>query len=198
MTTSPDAPVTLARLEEILAGCEGVTPGPWIGMDQLEVAYGLKSWEVRQVDAEPSNKHFWPERICTSPEGVHRIGPNPNAAHIARLDPQTVAAIVTELIARRATPSPALLDRACAVEREACAEIAEAHVFDDHALAQATEYGVGVHETAKEIAHAIRARSQQDENARQKVMRLVQDAIALAPAAGLYVGVTIKEARDAK
>jgi hypothetical protein len=45
-------------------------------------------------------------------------------------------------------------------EREACARIADEHVFDAHELAQATQYGVGVHETAQLIAHAIRARKE--------------------------------------
>lgn len=40
-------------------------------------------------------------------------------------------------------------------ERTRCDEIAKAHMFDEHELAQATEYGRAVHETAGLINHAI-------------------------------------------
>lgn len=47
--------------------------------------------------------------------------------------------------------------RAILAERERCAQIADQQVFDDHALAQATEFGRGCHETATRIAAAIRS-----------------------------------------
>lgn len=42
-------------------------------------------------------------------------------------------------------------------ERRRCAEVAGEHVFDEHELAQATEYGIAVHETASIIKYAILA-----------------------------------------
>lgn len=98
------------KLREILAGCEGVTPGPW---------YTTRSPWFRSDDGV----------LCGSPDGniAYMIadcddGFNPrdeytgpfelgnkdaDAAHIARLDPQTVASIITELLARRTAIEPA-------------------------------------------------------------------------------------------
>lgn len=44
------------------------------------------------------------------------------------------------------------------IERERCYQIAAEHLFDEHELAQATEYGHAVHETAGLILSAIRGK----------------------------------------
>lgn len=55
---------------------------------------------------------------------------------------------------------------ACAImaatlaEREACAKVADEYVWDEHALAQATEIGNAVHYQSVEIAAAIRKRGE--------------------------------------
>jgi hypothetical protein len=75
-------------LRDILAGCEGVAPGPW------------------ERRADPSHydsvtdiyaQGFIIAQTC----GKSFDGMEARAAHIARLDPQTIASIVSELIARR-------------------------------------------------------------------------------------------------
>lgn len=45
-------------------------------------------------------------------------------------------------------------------EREACAAVADEYVWDDHALAQATDIGRAVHHQSVEIAAAIRQRGE--------------------------------------
>ncbi|HEY8359485.1 MAG TPA: hypothetical protein VIL30_18700 [Ramlibacter sp.] len=45
-----------------------------------------------------------------------------------------------------------------AEEREACAALADEYVWNDHALAQATDIGRAVHHQSVEIATAIRKR----------------------------------------
>ena len=77
--------LTTEQVEEILAGCEGVTPGPWriSGLDADQhiaapygddgIAFVSIAWEMR----------------------------DPELRHIARLDPQTVASLATELLALR-------------------------------------------------------------------------------------------------
>ncbi len=50
-----------------------------------------------------------------------------------------------------------VIARAVMAERERCAKIADEGVFDEHALAQATEQGVGYHNAASIIASAIRS-----------------------------------------
>lgn len=42
-------------------------------------------------------------------------------------------------------------------ERKRCADVARERVFDDHALAQATDVGRGCHLAASEIVEAIEA-----------------------------------------
>lgn len=82
--------LTNERLEEILAGCEGVTPGPWV--------YGAK-YLCRKTDTDASDY----ERLAQClPGEFDGDGWNTNAAHIARLDPATVRAMVVELLALRA------------------------------------------------------------------------------------------------
>jgi hypothetical protein len=68
------------RLRQIIAGCEGVTPGRWAV---------LRLMSSMIVTASRS-------RICQ----ISRWD-EANARHIARLDPQTVTAICEELLSRR-------------------------------------------------------------------------------------------------
>jgi hypothetical protein len=94
-------------LRDILAGCEGVTPGPW------------------ERRADPSHydsvtdiyaQGFIIAQTC----GKSFDGMEARAAHIARLDPQTIASIVSELIARREAdePSDAAINAAAKYLRE--------------------------------------------------------------------------------
>lgn len=52
--------------------------------------------------------------------------------------------------------SKAAEERGRAAERERCAKVADQYVWDDHALAQATDIGRAVHYQSVEIASAIR------------------------------------------
>ncbi len=77
------------RVEEIIAGCEGVTPGPW-------------TYEVQPFGSAIAKDS---RCIATAHYNLAIIGtllPHAeNASHIARLDPQTAASLATELLALR-------------------------------------------------------------------------------------------------
>jgi hypothetical protein len=89
-TVSEDVKLGDDKLREILAGCEGVTPGPW------EAGH---HWVfVPPEDAANNPSKALRDILRRVPE----VELQPNAEHIARLDPQTVASIVTELLERRA------------------------------------------------------------------------------------------------
>lgn len=75
------ASLTTEQVEEILAGCKGVTPGPWTFTGLEMTANGLKI-----VDC------LWGSKTS---DGVATY------RHIARLDPQTVSSLATELLALR-------------------------------------------------------------------------------------------------
>jgi len=84
------------KLAEIIKGCEGVTPGPWMVRDHC-VFTKEPGRCVARLDW-----HIRDERD------------DANAAHIARLDPQTVLSLLTELQRRREAEAGALkhaLDR---------------------------------------------------------------------------------------
>lgn len=76
--------LTTEQVEELLAGCEGATPGPWGEGDKWVFA--------SPRDGNPSSAL---ENILRNEEA------QANAAHIARLDPQTVASLATELLVLR-------------------------------------------------------------------------------------------------
>lgn len=82
--------ISTERLREILAGTEGVTPGPYHGGGFA-------------VYADTHSRH----RVCVLHTGVvgnppsHAPTDEINAAHFRRLDPDTVKALVTELLALR-------------------------------------------------------------------------------------------------
>jgi len=86
--------LTDEQVEEILEGCEGVTPGPWFDENPGDdVTLGWVN------DSDPLNDGgslatTW---AAGRPVGEGKI----NAAHIARLDPQTVSSLATELLALR-------------------------------------------------------------------------------------------------
>jgi hypothetical protein len=104
-TVSEDVKLDDGKLREILAGCEGVTPGPWrhhvpdkgyctdyVLSDAPEVAPDQEH-RFRNLVAETDIQH--------APAGEPQRFTQ-NAQHIARLDPATVASIVTELLEARA------------------------------------------------------------------------------------------------
>ncbi len=80
-------------LAELLAGTEGVTPGPW-----KHRRYRLKP-TINEVEGSRKPAVVpWPGFDDSSrPEREHAK----NAAHIARCDPDTIRSLVTELIAYR-------------------------------------------------------------------------------------------------
>lgn len=75
------------KLREIIAGCDGVTPGPW-ATDDPWIVYSAADGDILYLADT--------EDLDTSDEQMVI-----DAAHIARLDPQTVTAICEELLARR-------------------------------------------------------------------------------------------------
>lgn len=99
------------RLREILDGCEGVTPGPWITDDP---------WIV-------STKEGVRYLASTSGLDTTTLQSDIDAAHIARLDPQTVASIVRELLSLRHSSEEearyVLMDRS--LVEAACSELRE-------------------------------------------------------------------------
>ena len=92
--------ITLAQLSEIEAGCDGVTPGPWLPISSVEFlgkpgdGIEMLRCEIRQVDASPNDKHSWPFRVCKTVEGQFANADKLNFEHIARLDPATVRELV--------------------------------------------------------------------------------------------------------
>jgi hypothetical protein len=88
-TVSEDVKLDDDKLREILAGCEGVTPGPW------ERRADHSHYDsVTDIYAQG----FLIAQTC----GKSFDGMEARAAHIARLDPATVASIITELLELRA------------------------------------------------------------------------------------------------
>lgn len=77
--------VTDERLAEIIKGCEGVTPGPWGEGDKWVFA------SPRSGNPSHALEHIFRNEEAQA-----------NAAHVARLDPQTVLSLLTELQHRRA------------------------------------------------------------------------------------------------
>lgn len=126
---SPSDRIDDDRLREILAGCEGVTPGPW----RCERFGNIQSNEC-------DGRHIVAESDLTW--GLNRNGAN--AAHIARLDPQTVASIVAELLETRAVLA--------LVAEEAGKDNAPLGRSDSFALARIRE-ALGLSRPTKEPAH---------------------------------------------
>jgi hypothetical protein len=78
-------------LLEIIEGCEGVTPGPWI-RHGVRRKIGTQDYLMVGPDGSP---------IAAFPTGFDPSDAFRDAAHLARLDPQTVHALATELLAAR-------------------------------------------------------------------------------------------------
>jgi hypothetical protein len=97
------------ELRAILDGLEGVTVGPWKAVCQPNFENGYTYTSVQPVNADPETmKHL---AMASGEYHVCRMTHTPlerkwqryahDAAHIARLDPDTVRSIVTELLDRR-------------------------------------------------------------------------------------------------
>lgn len=99
----PEAGVSDERLREIIAGTEGVTPGPWLNVNSIDQLEMLRCM-VRQVDSDPTDKHHWPFCVAQTVMGQFANADKANFDHIARLDPDTVKSIAQELLDRRASP----------------------------------------------------------------------------------------------
>lgn len=87
--------LTDERLYEILAGCEGVVPGPWhrpAASSAIEKALG---GPVGVVNSDAG-------LVVVAREGKELERYKVNLDHIARLDPETVSSLVTELLDARA------------------------------------------------------------------------------------------------
>lgn len=92
--TQPDR-LTDARVQEIIDGCEGVTPGPWLTVKNRETSgYG-------EPDTLPLLIESDDYALATVIGDVEELDWSANAAHIARLDPATVASAFRELLAFR-------------------------------------------------------------------------------------------------
>lgn len=75
-----------SRRRRIERGCEGVTPGPWEDYEHCWFRYG-----VRAVGDDYRDPLVIPTTYTQVKGGAKN---RPIAAHIARLDPQTVAELV--------------------------------------------------------------------------------------------------------
>jgi hypothetical protein len=99
-----EAGVSVERLREILAGCKDVTPGSW--RVPRKTPYILRDPGPFPGDAYGSVQigecGNWRDKELV-PFNMDRWMADAN--HIARLDPQTVASIVTELLALRTKES---------------------------------------------------------------------------------------------
>jgi len=86
------SPAGKQKLAEIVAGLDGVTPGPWLPIYTGDAAGSM--WEVRQKDTDPTNKHHWPARVAASVVGIRYTDNHPNADHFARCDPASIRSIL--------------------------------------------------------------------------------------------------------
>lgn len=113
MTDQKDTAVSTERLAEMLAGLEGVTPGPWGVWREPTFTQADAIRELTfQVESTP---------IADFAKAVYLLDANgkcpattgcgassaANADHIARCDPDTIRAILTELLSRRSTDGEA-------------------------------------------------------------------------------------------
>lgn len=87
-------------LRAILAGCEGVTTGPWANGLHYRQKTGDRDFAPIFANSAA------PIAMVPLSVGGYQDPEGPlNAAHIARLDPDTVRSIITELLARRSPPA---------------------------------------------------------------------------------------------
>jgi hypothetical protein len=109
-------------IAEVIAGCEGVTDGPWWPEPEYdETECGCSIIAATEHGELPGNPTRGQVAFVTEllPSKARRAVAN--AAHIARLDKQTVLAAFTELQRRRKAEA----GRADLVEREAAARAIE-------------------------------------------------------------------------
>lgn len=90
------------RLNEIIAGCDGVTPGPWMPASDLPAyaimaltAEGKGGHRVVQTPNQNNYRHFGPSN------GWDGISSYTNAKHIANCDPATIQSMAEELLELR-------------------------------------------------------------------------------------------------
>lgn len=86
------SPLTDEQLKDMLAGCSGVTPGPW----QREEPSEWSSVTETRVGA-PGDTLATLRWARNTSGNAHR-----DASHIARGDPQTISSLITELLELRA------------------------------------------------------------------------------------------------
>ena len=108
--------MTRAEIESILAGTKGVTPGPWHFVEENAGLMPDHGYGLLHGHPEPGSGG-WEKNLYisvgASTRATNALGegaPEANAAHIARLDPQTVSALCTALLES--------MDRVGAVEKQ--------------------------------------------------------------------------------
>ena len=84
-------------LQKLLAGCDGVQDGPWFTMT-----------ETRQGDRSQYEEiEIWSKAndvlVTTEVRRAHGDGGRRTMSHIARCDPDTIRALVAEVLATRPT-----------------------------------------------------------------------------------------------
>lgn len=99
--TNPER-ISDERLREILAGCEGVTPGPWWGEPHYdEMERGCAVIAATPHGPLPGNPTRGMLAFAVQVDPANAKVAEADAAHIARLDPDTVRSIITELLELR-------------------------------------------------------------------------------------------------
>ncbi len=136
MTTETDLPED--KLREIIAGCEGVTPGPWEadGVRNEGGSGRFESYHVLAVSLERYGKQ--PSLVDTlnsdcielledgdsESHSVWDEQGRKDTLHIARLDPATVSAMASELLRSRAALASIRAERDAAVAALKVADMA--------------------------------------------------------------------------
>lgn len=147
--------LTDEQLQAIREGCDGVTPGPWrrdaMGGSSTVLSKAkpprndtrIPTYGYRE-NGEHCLGYPWVDEDRTTRFDFVCFG-HDDAGHIARLDPETVRAMATELIERRAGDSAIV---------EACAKVVQN--FEDYGLIDGDSIG-DVQQRDLRIADAIRA-----------------------------------------
>lgn len=114
------------KLDEIIAGCAGVTPGPWVAYHDT----------CAQCEKNGTAEYG----ISQLPGGYHApFGEKADAEHIARLDPATVLSMGARIKAQDAELARLRADRAGFVEE--CARICDDEADRRFANARAVDAG---------------------------------------------------------
>lgn len=88
MTTQTER-VSDEKLQAMLAGCEGVTRGPW-------TSFYKSKYDEYHVGVGPG-----PMRLALFTDGCPTENPDRDTKHIAACDPDTIRSLVSELLALR-------------------------------------------------------------------------------------------------